>query len=373
MKEIGSDFHFPLGSLVGRNGNSESHSSVGPNTVLLASGRDALHWIIDSLVLPRGSQVLLPAYLCDAVVKPFLDNGLRVRFYKITRDLQVDSADLASKLSSEIRVLLYIPYFGFPLELPEDVVGSASPQKIVVEDSTHAFLSYLEHPPAHADIRFASLTKMLPVPNGAVASWTERLSMDLSPPGLRLSLGYLGALSSRCLGGALKALWLRLPWLFPKRTFRQLFFWSAALLDSYPKPASMALISKLIFTSIDLKEVVASRMRNFQYLLARLEDTDDLRFMYRTLPDGVCPLGFPVLAGDRDALDRHLTKNGVYSPIHWELPALVDREEFSEAWSLSRHILTLPVDQRYTEEDMERIVTLVNSYIGEKVAWPAGR
>lgn len=155
--------------------------------------------------------------------------------------------------------------------------------------------------------------------------------------------------------------------------FRQLFSWSTALLDSYPKPASMALISKRIFKSIDLQEVVASRRRNFSYLLARLEDTDDLRIIYRTLPEGVCPLGFPVLAGDRDALDRHLTKNGVYSPIHWELPVQVDSGEFSEAWSVSRHILTLPVDQRYAEEDMERVVTLVNSYVGEQVAWPAGR
>ncbi len=381
VREIGSDFHFPLRSLIGSRRSSEILPLEGSNTVSVASGRDALYWIIYSLGLPRGSQVLLPAYLCDAVVKPFLDNGLRVHFYGITSDLQVDSADLASKLSSEIRILLYIPYFGFPLELPQDVIKSANPQTIVVEDSTHAFLSSPDQLPAHADIRFASLTKMLPVPNGAVTSWADHLSLDLTPPGMRLSLGYLGALSSRCLGGVLKALWLRFPWLFPKRMFRLLFFWSAALLDSYPKPASMASISKHIFESIDLREVVTSRRRNFQYLLAWLEDTNHIRIMYRSLPEGICPLGFPILTENRDGLRRHLISHRVYPPIHWEFPEIISREEFHEAWSISNHILTIPIDQRYSEEDMARIVDLINRFCGlrsgtakgREVQWPAGR
>ena len=372
-KETGSDFDFPLGSLVRSRRRNTALPLEGPNTRFLASGRDALHWIIRTLGLAAGDHVLLPAYLCEDVLRPFLAHGLRVEFYGIGANLQVDGPDLATKLSPETRLVLYIPYFGFPTELTGEVVALASPQTTIVEDSSHAFLSSLGQSQVRSDIRFASYRKLLPVPYGAVVSWNADRLLDITPARTVRSMGSLGALSCRCAGAAFKNLWLRHPRLYPKAVFRKLFSWSEALLETYPKPAGMSAISRRMLGSLDLESVVESRRRNFQTLLSGLAGAKNLRPLHTSLPDGVCPLGFPILVEERDSLVRHLIKNQVYSPIHWDLPEAVDGQEFQDAWYVSSHILTIPVDQRYAEPDMARIVSLIHDHQGSEVPWAAPR
>ena len=376
MREIGGDFPFPFGSMV-RRGKAHRLLPKGADSVLLASGRDALHWIIQALGLIRGDRVLLPAYLCEDVVGPFRSHGLDVNYYAITPDLQVDSEDLVSKLSTDTKVLLYIHYFGFPLELPANVTERVGPGCCVVEDASHAFLSSLEGLTARKDITFASYRKLLPVVDGARVSWDSSWE-GAGPDGLglgvtRMSGRYLASIACRGAGGMLKALWLRLPGICPKGAFRRLFSLSDRLLDSYPKPAGMSLVSKRILRRADLEHVITSRRRNFQSLLAGLSDSEEVRPMYPELPEGVCPLGFPVLAHDRDALAGHLIQHRVYPPVHWALPAEVDREEFDDAWSVSAHILTIPIDQRYGEQEMAYILDVLHSYQPARELWPAGR
>ena len=161
--------------------------------------------------------------------------------------------------------------------------------------------------------------------------------------------------------------------IFPKVMFRNLFAWSEALLASYPKPAPMSSLSRRLISSMNLKTITQIRRRNFRFLLSRLEQDERLVPLYAALPDGVCPLGFPVLAEDRDGLVQHLIEHHVYPPIHWELPKEVDSDQFPEAWSVSDHILTLPVDQRYDEDHMGRVVDIIKSYQPAKVVWATGR
>jgi len=373
VREIGSDFHLSARSLVGRPDMGQVPPLSGRHSVFLASGRDAIHWIIQSLRLPRGSQILLPAYLCEDVVKPFLGKGMNVRFYRVDENLQADFADLVSKLSPEVRVLIYIHYFGFPQQLPPAIIESVGPETILVEDSSHAILSCLDYLPVRGDFRFASYRKLLPIPNGGIVSWDDERLQIVAPVTTSLSMSYMGSLSCRCLGMALKALWLKTPRIYPKNLFRQLFSWSTTLLDVYPKPASMSLISRYLLRRLDLQRIIKTRRSNFQFLLDSLNCSTDPRPLYTSLPDGVCPLGFPLLVDDRDGLARHLIKHRVYSPIHWELPEAVDKNEFHEAWTISDHILTIPLDQRYDEEDMARILEVINCYEPAQAACPAGR
>ena len=372
VREIGSDFEFPVRSLIGHR-QSGGPAFEAPGTVFLASGRDALHWIIRSLGLPPGAQVLLPAYLCEDVLKPFLSFGMKVEFYGLTSGLQLDQADLAKKISSDTRVLLYIHYFGFPFDATPDLLGEFRSQTIVIEDSSHAFLSQLDHLRLESDVQFASLRKLLPVLDGAIVNSREGALTDIVPSRTRISIGYLAAVALRGAGAMLKSLWLRRPGVFPKRAFRRLFSWSGKLLDRYPRPAPMSALSRHLLDRMDVEGVIRTRRRNFQYLLEGLASGVEPRPLYQMLPEGVCPLGFPVLAEDRDELARRLIEHGVYPPVHWKLPPAVRRDEFPEAWAVSDHILTIPIDQRYDLDDMARVLDLIRSYEPAKVRWPVGR
>ena len=318
--------------------------------------------MIRSLGLNRGDEALLPAYTCAEVVQPFEQNGLDVRYYKTGRDLQIDAGDLAVRLSPRTRLFLFIHYFGFPLERPKSVFEKIEPRRIIVEDSTHSVLSTFAAAQHWGDIEFASLGKTLPLPDGAAISWGDGRLADFEATPTRLSAQYVGAVSCGYAGALLKGLWLQRPGMFPKRAFRQLQFWSEGLRDGYPKPAAISPFSKFLLSRLDLMEFAEIRRRNYQILANGIEITKSLRPLYDTLPNGVCPLGMPVLADERDELRRFLAQEEVYAAIHWQLPDSVDRDEFADAWWVSDRILTIPVDQRYDERDMARVLSLLNRF-----------
>ena len=127
------------------------------------------------------------------------------------------------------------------------------------------------------------------------------------------------------------------------------------MLNKYPKPAKISVLSKSLLYKFDFDEIVSRRRRNFQYLL------DNWHFkiiqpLFHSLPPDVCPLGFPVIVKDRDYIKQELIKRRIYSPIHWNLPPDIDKEEFKGSWEISRHILTIPVDQRYGLSEMDYIL-----------------
>ena len=372
MKEIGSDFQFPFRALAGPRFEG-LRVEAGVETAYLASGRDALHWIVLSLSIQPGSRVLLPSYLCDEVIAPFLAHDLDVEFYGVTRDLRVDATDLGNRLTSGTRAVLYIHYFGFETDFPWKLVASMAPRAVVIEDASHSCLSRFGDSQARGDIWFASYRKLLPLPDGAVVGWAARGPRVVQPSKTRVSLGYVAAVGYRCIGAMFKSLWLLRPGLFPKRVFRQFFLWSKRRLERYPKPAPMSIVSRGLLKRMDIGRIVETRRRNFNHLLSALGDSEDVRPLYSSLPEGICPLGFPVLAEDRPRLMQHLIENKVYPPVHWELPDAVSRKEFADAWHVSDRILTLPVDQRYNEADMARIAGLVRNFRSQKVLWPAGR
>jgi dTDP-4-amino-4,6-dideoxygalactose transaminase len=83
--------------------------------------------------------------------------------------------------------------------------------------------------------------------------------------------------------------------------------------------------------------------------------------VFSSLPDGVCPLGFPVKCTERNKLKERLISQQIYPPIHWTLPQHIT-EHFPELQKLSSSILTIPCDQRYGLSDMKRIADILNSF-----------
>ena|SRR6218665_3057326 len=55
---------------------------------------------------------------------------------------------------------------------------------------------------------------------------------------------------------------------------------------------------------------------------------------------------------NRDEIRKHLAQTGIFAPIHW----LDSADE-----SLAKTLLSLPIDQRYNSDDMQRIVTALEN------------
>ena len=70
----------------------------------------------------------------------------------------------------------------------------------------------------------------------------------------------------------------------------------------------------------------------------------------------------PILVpdGKRDELRRYLIKHEMYCPVHW--PVSMYHKLDKRAEIIYKNELSLVCDQRYTEEDMQRMVETIKDF-----------
>ena len=103
---------------------------------------------------------------------------------------------------------------------------------------------------------------------------------------------------------------------------------------------------------VDVKTQREVRRKNAHILYEGLKNK--IRFLFdESRMD--CPLFVPVvLPENRNQIRQHLCDNKIYCPVHWPHP---NAECESNLYDME---LSLICDQRYTEEDMERIVSVLS-------------
>ena len=62
------------------------------------------------------------------------------------------------------------------------------------------------------------------------------------------------------------------------------------------------------------------------------------------------------------AFQTYLAENKIYAPIIWPKSDLCNNSINLEVDWIYRNILSIPCDQRYSMEDMERVVEIINNY-----------
>jgi hypothetical protein len=150
----------------------------------LASGRSALLHMIGRLPPEHCRTVLLPCYIAEGVIQPFLQAGFRLLFYRLRTDLTPMVEDIESLLerTPAAPVVVVVHYFGFPARSAMLEATLSHYGAVVVEDFAHAPFAVTDSgvPLAEsAQIALFSLNKFLPVTDGAVLI-SNRADIDLS-------------------------------------------------------------------------------------------------------------------------------------------------------------------------------------------------
>ena len=304
--------------------------------VFLNCGRSCICVLVDLL---QPSQVWVPSYLCPAGILGAIDTKVTVpRFFEVDRDLKVPSKKWISEVNPG-DVVIFIDYFGFPYDrgLAADVKKNGA---WVVEDACQALLS--KDVGKLSDFVVFSLIKWFGVPDGGILRFTKERAMNAAPPGAPPASWWLKALRASLLrrefdDGVPSREWFTL--------FRE------KEIETPIGLYAMSQLSQIIMdSSVDYPWVAKRRLDNYRTLLARLVD-------YAMFPDigpDTVPLGFPVRIRNRDAVREALFEHQIYPPVHWNIAGVVP-PEFADSHELSDEIMTLPCDQRYGREDMERM------------------
>lgn len=306
------------------------------DSACFVNARSALGVLLDVL---KPQCVWLPSYLCGSILSPLEAAGVSRRFFEVDRDLQARPGPWLDEVA-EGDLALLIAYFGFPIhqEIAEQV---RSRKALVVEDATQALLS--ETVGQHADFVIYSPRKWVGVPDGGVLrARAQVLSVDLEPPPHEWWMKVFQACLSRRDSDVYGA--------DPNREWFRLFREASASMPCGPYAMS-TLSRSLLETAFDYRRIAARRRENFSCLLEGLADIA----LYKELPDGVVPLGFPVRIAERSRVQAGLFQAGIYPQVLWELGSIVPAR-YRESHELSAKILMLICDQRYDCSDMRRTI-----------------
>lgn len=132
--------------------------------------RSGLDLILNKEKLSTNDEFLLPNFICDTIPNYLLKKNVKIIFYNIKYDLQIDWNDLNNKINKNSKFLLIVNYFGFPLDLFSALKFSKKNNLILIEDSTHGHSGSINDKEigTFGDYGITSPRKHLPLKYGGV-------------------------------------------------------------------------------------------------------------------------------------------------------------------------------------------------------------
>lgn len=115
------------------------------HAIAVASGRLAMHLILEASDAAPGDEALVPAFNLFAVIERFCQLGVTPRFCDIRReDLNIDPAGVEQKITPRTRFLLATHMFGHPADMPRLGEIARRHSLTLLEDCAHAMGSQFE-------------------------------------------------------------------------------------------------------------------------------------------------------------------------------------------------------------------------------------
>jgi dTDP-4-amino-4,6-dideoxygalactose transaminase len=290
------------------------------------------------------------------MIQPFVELGLKVRFYPVGRDLSIESARIGERIDDGTLAVVLMHYFGFPQS--EDLAGVLNerfPSVAIIDDRTHLLLSDLRSETVSANaVAIYSARKWGPFPDLGLVVWPDHVNE--AQRSRLLDGGYDFPFSTwRLLGSLLRGSFFVCPSELLRRLSLAPFHKADAILDQRVQIRRASPLSKMLWRFWDWTGAWRARRENYQYLLSNWPSAS-IEPLFKMLPPSVCPLGFPIRTEMRDHVKQYLISRGIFPPIHWIRPPQLSAEEFPEATTLATQELTIPIDQRYGLKHMDHIL-----------------
>ena len=322
MKLIGGEIHRP---------------GEGLHTYLTDSGRSSLRLILGSGL--KGKKFLLPDFLCKIIPTVFDEMGVEYSYYKVLENLSID---LESTRGKDFDVLYLINYFGNT----HDVFDGRFPETTMfLEDCV--FSPVVDAPPGIPHwAGFNSFRKMSFLADGSLVKSSIRLNEEMirkddAPfshmkyEAKRMKHEYLHSGS------------------FSEEEYLKLFNDAERCVDAQKTVFSMSgrSLANVLEFYRNMEGEYTARTRNYQALdrfLGHLKIK--IRTNYYSL--------YPLWVDHRDELRTYLFSHRVFLPVHWPNSGFQN--------SLYDHIISVPVDSRYDESDMERVADLIVRFYSER-------
>ena len=283
-------------------------------------GRSAFTYLIDCVVRPK--KVYLPTFTCWSLVSAMIERfpKIEIAFYPVQRDLTCQYPLGVEK----DELFVFIHYFGHENRAPLPPSDGC-----ILEDVSHAIASKIAY---RGDYVFGSLRKVMKVGDG----------------------GFIRAFFNPIYEQSRKLdTWLRyeaIDW----RDMRE----AENMIDRKWEMADISSQSLAVFLTTNLDLVRLKRQKNENVLMETVCAGKPL-LRYRDHEGPLLHNRIFESKEERNAIRAFLAKKGVFTSIHWPTHERVKASDanIEDALWLEDHILSIPVSQDFSVNDMEYIAT----------------
>lgn len=331
---IGGEFDVDLQGFQFIKSNNDSLEGV----YKYSSGRSALYYILLDVQKRYGiTTVYLPDYLCSSVVMAAQKCQMKVVFYNLNDQLEIDAERFPMPSEAKVAVLL-INYFGLKnLEQQVAFVRSISKNAIIIEDDVQAFYEF-QKKELIADYKFTSLRKTFACPDGGLVKTHNELAVVAAGNKFH---------QYKFAGSVLKS--LRKPEYYDDDVYLHLFEKGESYIDDEIM-MGMSQMSQEIIVKNDLERIAYIRQRNAKQMLEGLKILG-VRTVIPVL-EGKTPLFIPIWLDDRNKVRKRMFQQRIFCPIHWPLGGM----NVQKGAEMAEHEMSIIIDQRYVNKDMDSIL-----------------
>lgn len=300
--------------------------SYHPEALAFNNARNALRFFLKA---KKAQKVWLPLYICESVTEALKKDGVNYSFYRINKNFEAqDKYDLKKD-----EYFLYVNYFGLQSATIEKLKNEY--ERLIV-DNSQAFFSK----PQGVSAAFYSPRKFFGVADGGylISDLTNSEAIETDQSCKR----YAYALMRHDLNA--------------EQGYEK-FIENESILALQPVK-KMSKLTRRIMHSIDYEKVKKSRKENFAFLAAQLAEWNEINL--HPEKDDV-PMVYPLLIS-KPGFREYLIENKIYVAQYWK-EVLDWTDEKQDENRLSRFLVALPVDQRYSKDEMLFIVQKVKDFL----------
>lgn len=297
--------------------------------VELNTCRNALEYIISSLHDVK--HIFLPYYTCEAVVEPLKRLAVPFDFYHINKSFEM-AENIALRDGDYV---IANNYFGLKDAYIAELARSYGNRLIV--DNAQAFFA--------------------PVVPGVKAAYSCRKYIGVADGGIAVGVDATSALDLECedTDSHSDHLYIRKE-LGAEAGFRN-YQANEEKLDNQPV-RQMSDVTRDILKHVNYADVISRRRSNFEYLHKVLGAYNQLPIP--SMDTFCCPMVYPFLPQNKRDLRSVLIGNKIFVARYWpNVLCWVSPDDFE--YELADKVIPLPVDQRYGNADMLKIVDLIIS------------
>lgn len=298
------------------------------NGILLNTGHNALEYILRSI--KEIKCIYIPYFTCKVVLEPIKRLAIPYRFYHINSRFEI-----AGHISLDVNEYIIVNnYYGIKDFYIRSLYAKYGEHLIV--DCAQAFFA----PVVFGIKSFYSPRKYVGVADGGIAYLGHEVGEDLSKFDEEPTELHSDHLVIRKQYGA-------------EAGFKN-YQANEAALDNLPI-RKMSATTKNALLHIDYDKVKAKRIENWNILNEVLAITNLIQTPLTS--DFECPMVYPYVVENGLELRRKLISEKVFVAKYW--PNVIPYNGFDFEANLANNVVCLPIDQRYGDDDMNRIVNLI--------------